>query len=101
MLTFTDEGREAIYDALTKASYTGDYGNKYKASLHTCLSHLNLRRDNIVLSWGTSYAAPDKENVKFIFKGEFALQWLNDEGKPYMHGGLIWHEASEEFSTHT
>jgi hypothetical protein len=102
MLAFTEEGRKAVYDALSTAFNAGEYGEKYRASLHANLSHLNLRTDSIVLAWGESSATPNREEMKYIFTGEFSLAWYREgSDKPYMHGALYWHDNSQEFSTHT
>lgn len=102
MLTYTDEGKAAVHEALAQAGATGHYGDKFRASLHTQLSQLHMRSEHITLSWGKCKIEPDKEAVKFIFEAEFALHWINEEtGNAFMHGGLIWHESDERFSTHT
>lgn len=101
MLMFTDEAKSQVWDAFTLASNTGRYGVKFAASLHKQLSLLNLRKDNIICTYGRSESRINNAEHKFDFDSEFMLKWINNNGEPYMYGALVWHNESQYFSIHT
>ena len=105
MLTFTKEGREAVIEALHMTKGLGNTSCRFEQLLHKSLSVLNLREDHISLVRGkckvTFKEDPENPMKTVHIDCEFSLRWYTKEGEPYMFGGLVWHNASQEFSVHT
>ena len=81
MLTVNESARDIIHEGFQSAPA--------RHRLLRRLVQLRRRNDLVKITW---YDDRYKE---------FGLSWITEEGKPYMHGGLVYHGYSNDWGIHT
>ena len=82
MLTVNENARDIIHEGFQTAPA--------RHRLLRRLVQLRRRQDQIKITWYDDRHGP-----------EFGLTWITEEGKPYMHGGLVYHGYSNDWGIHT